>query len=161
MYECEGAKSPHTQLMTEKVATLTDGIDEEEIDMDELDAEGRREIRARTERMVIKPQIDDDDVCTSLYEVVSSSGNIYTVDLDTPGGCTCPDAQYNGAKWCKHRRRVAIEITESDLPAPGKKAEGFDNTLEDVLYDLKRERERYLGQIMNINILIEELEKPE
>jgi len=40
----------------------------------------------------------------------------YVVDLDA-ATCTCPDSEIRGAR-CKHRRRVAIEVTEALVPRP-------------------------------------------
>jgi hypothetical protein len=51
------------------------------------------------------------------YAVESTSGE-YRVDLAS-GDCTCPDHGYRGVR-CKHLRRVAVEITRGDLPAPGR-----------------------------------------
>jgi hypothetical protein len=49
---------------------------------------------------------------------VESSTNEYRVDLTT-SDCTCLDHGYRGAR-CKHLRRVAVEVTRGDLPAPGR-----------------------------------------
>lgn len=47
---------------------------------------------------------------------VDTEGGTYVVDLDGQS-CTCPDHQIRGAR-CKHLRRVAIEVTETRVPAP-------------------------------------------
>lgn len=57
-------------------------------------------------------------LASGCYAVESASGNEYRVDLAT-GDCTCPDHDYRGTR-CKHLRRVAVEITRGDLPAPGR-----------------------------------------
>lgn len=50
---------------------------------------------------------------------VDTDGDTYTVDV--PGHrCTCPDYRFRGTN-CKHRRRVAIEITRGHVPAPGQR----------------------------------------
>jgi len=47
---------------------------------------------------------------------VETDGDTYVVDLDA-GTCTCPDSRRRGAN-CKHRRRVAIEVTTGLVPRP-------------------------------------------
>jgi hypothetical protein len=54
------------------------------------------------------------------YEVQNREGRTYVVDL--PGSdCTCPDHRIRDER-CKHLRRVAIEVTRGQVPAPGKVA---------------------------------------
>lgn len=53
------------------------------------------------------------------YEVWSPSGRVYDVDLDA-GRCTCPDHRFRDVR-CKHLRRVAIEVTLGNVPAPGER----------------------------------------
>ncbi len=53
------------------------------------------------------------------YAVDSQSGATYVVDA-VEGTCTCPDATIRG-ETCKHRRRVALEITSHRVPPPGKR----------------------------------------
>lgn len=55
-----------------------------------------------------------------IYDVDSDSGNSYVVDL-LEGRCSCPDHQIRGER-CKHVRRVALEITVGNVPAPGRRA---------------------------------------
>jgi len=69
--------------------------------------------RARVERMAVRA------VGGGRYDVVSADDNVYSVRLPA-GRCTCPDHQYRGAR-CKHLRRVAIEVTEGRVPAPGER----------------------------------------
>jgi hypothetical protein len=52
-----------------------------------------------------------------LYSVRSESGSSYVADL-LERRCSCPDNTYRGQR-CKHLRRVAIEITQRRVPAPG------------------------------------------
>lgn len=73
-----------------------------------------RSARAWTEPMAVTP------LGSGRYAVESASGNRYVVDIPTHA-CTCPDATIRG-ETCKHRRRVAIEITRGLLPPPGKRA---------------------------------------
>jgi hypothetical protein len=54
------------------------------------------------------------------YAVDSESGNTYTVDLPA-GRCSCPDHAIRGER-CKHLRRVALEVTARQVPAPGQRA---------------------------------------
>jgi hypothetical protein len=50
---------------------------------------------------------------------VETAGGTYVVDPDAHT-CTCPDHQLRGAR-CKHRRRVALEVTAGLVPPPGKR----------------------------------------
>jgi hypothetical protein len=50
---------------------------------------------------------------------VETEGGTYVVDLEAHT-CTCPDHQLRGAR-CKHRRRVALEVTERLVPPPGQR----------------------------------------
>jgi hypothetical protein len=75
------------------------------------DAEGRS-LRARVEPMAVRPLRDR-------RYVVETEGGTYVVDLEA-GTCTCPDHAIRGAR-CKHLRRVAIEVTEGRVPAPGER----------------------------------------
>ncbi|WP_435067819.1 SWIM zinc finger family protein [Haloplanus sp. C73] len=65
--------------------------------------------RARTEPMAVRPLRDG-------RYAVETAGGTYVVDLDART-CTCPDAQLRDAR-CKHRRRVALEVTEGLVPPP-------------------------------------------
>jgi hypothetical protein len=51
--------------------------------------------------------------------VVETAGGTYVVDVERRS-CTCPDHAIRGAR-CKHLRRVAIEVTERLVPAPGER----------------------------------------
>ncbi|WP_336035544.1 SWIM zinc finger family protein [Halobacterium yunchengense] len=72
-----------------------------------------RSRRARREAMRVRKVGD------AAYEVWSPSGHVYDVDLDA-GRCTCPDHRFRGVR-CKHLRRVAIEVTLGNVPAPGER----------------------------------------
>jgi hypothetical protein len=72
-----------------------------------------RAARAWAERMAVRPLPD------GRYAVDSQSGGTYVVDPEA-GSCTCPDSTIRGAT-CKHRRRVAIEVTTGRVPPPGKR----------------------------------------
>lgn len=77
-------------------------------DLRQLDA---RSARAWTEAMTVAP------LGEGRYEVTNASGRTYVVDL--PGSdCSCPDQRIRGER-CKHLRRVAIEVTQRRVPAPG------------------------------------------
>jgi ribosomal protein L37E len=73
-----------------------------------------RAARAWRERMAVSA------LGKGRYTVASQSGATYTVDLPRKY-CTCPDHTMRGER-CKHRRRVAIEITEGRVPQPGFRA---------------------------------------
>jgi len=68
--------------------------------------------RAWTERMDVARREDD------TYAVTTESGHTYRVDL-AEQTCSCPDHRIRGER-CKHRRRVAIEITARRVAPPGK-----------------------------------------
>ena len=65
--------------------------------------------RARTDPMAVRP------LRNGRY-AVETTGGTYVVDLDART-CTCPDAQRRDAR-CKHRRRVALEVTDGLVPPP-------------------------------------------
>ena len=73
-----------------------------------------RAARAWAERMAVR------HLGGPRYAVDSASGATYVVDA-AAGTCTCPDAVIRG-ETCKHRRRVALEITAHRVPPPGKRA---------------------------------------
>jgi hypothetical protein len=50
---------------------------------------------------------------------VETDGGTYVVGLDART-CTCPDHRLRGAR-CKHRRRVAIEVTAEFVPPPDRR----------------------------------------
>jgi hypothetical protein len=72
-----------------------------------------RAARAWTEPMAVR------HLGGARYAVDSHSGATYVVDTDA-GTCTCPDATIRG-ETCKHRRRVALDITAHRVPPPGKR----------------------------------------
>ena len=141
--------------MTLETATPDGGDESENIDMDALSSDERRAFRARSENMVVVPHSSPDGTCVGMYDVHSQSGEEYTVILDHEQGCDCPDTEYNGADPCKHRRRVAMMITETDCPAPGQQIGDYEETLGEVRRELERERERMLGELSTINSLID------
>ncbi|WP_299262857.1 SWIM zinc finger family protein [Halorientalis sp.] len=69
-----------------------------------------RTVRAWTEPMAVTP------LGGGCYRV-ETDDDTYTVDA-SGHRCTCPDYRFRGTN-CKHRRRVAIEITRERVPAPG------------------------------------------
>ena len=144
--------------MAPNTATL-DGSDEsDEIDMDALGGDERRAVRARNESMIIVPQTDADGECIGMYDVHSQSGSHYVVVLDNERGCDCPDTQFNHAENCKHRRRVAMQITETDCPAPGQQIGEYGETLEEVREQLERERKRILDDLESLNGMMDGFE---
>ncbi len=68
-----------------------------------------RSTRARREPMTVHPLRDR-------RYLVDTAGGTYVVALDA-GTCSCPDHELSGAR-CKHLRRVAMSVTDGDLPAP-------------------------------------------
>jgi hypothetical protein len=135
-------------------ATLDGRTESEEIDMDALSSDERRAVRARSESMVVVPQTDAEDVCIGMYDVHSQSGEHYVVVLDNERGCDCPDTQFNHAENCKHRRRTAMQITETDCPAPGEPLGDYGDTLDAVRRRLAEEREALLGELQTVNTLM-------
>jgi hypothetical protein len=68
-----------------------------------------------------------------LYEVSSSSGRAYTVDVEAPA-CTCPDFEYNlptedGMETCKHIRRVLAARGDLVVPARALDVDAIDPLL--------------------------------
>lgn len=51
------------------------------------------------------------------YAVEGESGNSYVVDIDAET-CSCPD-QTKGETFCKHLRRVDLEIRADTVPGQG------------------------------------------
>lgn len=141
--------------MTTEIAALDDGNESEEIDMDALSSDERRAARARSENMVVVPQTDADGECIGMYDVHSQSGSHYVVVIDHERGCDCPDTEYNHAQNCKHRRRVAMSITETDCPAPGQQIGDYGETLEEVRAQLAEERKALLDELSTVNTLMD------
>jgi len=128
-------------------ATLDAGADENSPDMDDLDAGERRAARARRESMIVVPQTDDEGVCIGIYDVYSESGEHYMVVLDQPECCDCPDTEYNHARNCKHRRRVALEINEEGCPAPGQEIGEYADMLDSHREALRDDLETLTGML--------------
>ncbi|WP_225741211.1 SWIM zinc finger family protein [Halorussus halophilus] len=101
-------------------------------DMGSLDM---RSQRARLERMAVTP------LGGGVYDIESQSGHTYSVDL-SGGRCTCPDHVFRQAH-CKHIRRVAMEITEGLLPAPGEKAVACANCGKELFVDENAEEPQF------------------
>lgn len=80
----------------------------------DLDRLPDRAARAWRERMTVAP------LGGGRYIVESESGATYVVSLPE-SRCSCPDHEIQDER-CKHLRRVAIEITEERVPAPGRRA---------------------------------------
>ena len=139
-------------------ATLDVESTDENRDMDTLDADERRAARTRTESMIVVPQTDADDRCIGMYEVFSESGSQYTVDLDRPHGCTCPDTEYRSARNCKHRRRVALEISFAGCPAPDQPIGDYEGRPADLRESLERRREAVRKDLETIDGLLAPLE---
>ncbi len=74
-----------------------------------------RDVRALTECMIVLEDTPAVDGADGMYEVVSSSGSTYTVDLYGLA-CSCPDAQRRDVT-CKHARRVMFATGARPIPA--------------------------------------------
>jgi hypothetical protein len=144
--------------MALETATLDPRTAYETVDMDALTSDERRAVRARTESMVVVPQTTEDGECIGIYDVHSQSGEHYVVVLDQERCCDCPDTEYNYAENCKHRRRVAMTITETACPAPGQQVDGYGETLREVRRQLERERANILGRLETVNTLMDGLD---
>lgn len=139
--------------------TLDGGMETTENNAADLDGGKKRALRARTERMVVIPQIDADGDCIGIYDVHSQSGKTYVVDITQPGRCDCPDMQYNEPEsGCKHRRRVAMMFRETDLPRPGENADDYMAALDRTHAALKRELAELLDHVSVLNDLSEPIE---
>lgn len=79
-----------------------------------------------------------------LYEVDSTSGATYLVDLEA-SRCSCPDHFFRDAR-CKHLRRVAIEITEGRTPPPGQLAVSCTDCGATVFRDETRQDPAYCSR---------------
>lgn len=144
--------------MALETATLDPRTAYENVDMDALTSDERRAVRARTESMVVVPQTTEDGECIGIYDVHSQSGEHYVVVLNQERCCDCPDTEYNHAENCKHRRRVAMTITETACPAPGQQVDGYGETLREVRRQLERERANILGRLETVNTLMDGLD---
>jgi len=129
-------------------------------DVSHLDGEKKRSHKARTEEMVVIPHVDPDGYCIGMYDVLSASGSVYTVDLENQHACECPDEQYNRPEeGCKHRKAVALRIQETPLPAPDDDAAAYFDALGEMLSRLQRRRARLLDQIDVLNSFIDGIEE--
>lgn len=75
-----------------------------------LDAGTRREQRAQSQEMDVALLRQG-----GIYEVTSSSGNVYIIDLLSKS-CSCPDDPPSGG--CKHYRRVRTDLQAGLVPRP-------------------------------------------
>ena len=75
-----------------------------------LDAGTRREQRAQSQEMDVALLRQG-----GIYEVSSSSGNVYIVDILSKS-CSCPDDPPSGG--CKHYRRVRTDLQAGLVPRP-------------------------------------------
>ena len=139
---------------TTVIATLGAGPFAES-EMGELSAKKRRSARARTQQMVVIPQMDPDGECIGMYDVHSlESGEVYTVILDL-SRCSCKDMEFNRPEsGCKHLKRVAIEINETGLPAPGQQAGEYPTSIEEARDLLAIERAEARARIEEIDAMM-------
>lgn len=126
--------------MSRDLTTLADG--ESDVDESTLDGDEKRQCRARTDRMVVIPDLDRWGLCTGLYWV-RTTGGLYRVDVQQQRACDCPDAEYNRPEGgCKHRRRIIMMLNDDDSRLPGPEECGIDyvHDLRDLRDDLVAER---------------------
>jgi hypothetical protein len=124
-------------------------------DDNSTDSASRRE-KARTEEMVVIPEMTTDGFATGLYDVHSGSGSAYTVDLDAVIPCDCPDMEYNSPEnGCKHSQRVQIMVDETPLPAPDEPAEDYLAALADARDNLLDSLEFHDERVATLNYLVE------
>jgi hypothetical protein len=127
-------------------------------EIDALTGAKRRSMRARIQQMVVIPQVDPNGNCIGLYDVHSlESGEVYTVVLDL-SQCSCEDMQYNDPDGgCKHIKRVAMAITETDLPAPGKQIGEYPTSIDAARQQLAVERAEARARIEEIDAVMDPL----
>jgi hypothetical protein len=77
-------------------------------------ADGQRDLEARGQRARDMAAAVE-HLGGPLYDV-HRDGDEYRVDLEA-GRCECPDHEYRGAR-CKYLRRVAIAVTDDEVPPP-------------------------------------------
>lgn len=86
----------------------------ENVEYGGLDADGRREYRARTETMFVVPEVDGEGRCIGMYRLFSQSGGEYRLAESGDGlRCDCPDDNMA----CKHVRRVHNLLEGTLLPS--------------------------------------------
>lgn len=71
-----------------------------------------RKSRGKTQKIYMVDNSNIDDL-TKTYDVMGTSGNIYTVTVSNKPTCTCPDFMSRG-KRCKHIYFVLIRIMKVD-----------------------------------------------
>lgn len=96
-------------------------------------AHAQRYQRAEEEWMIVVPVVDAEGVATGLYDVFTSSGSRYHVDLRSRGACDCPDTVHRDPIACKHWIRVLLLIARTDMPAEG---EPVPEMVVEILADL-------------------------
>jgi hypothetical protein len=79
-----------------------------------------RKVRGKTQQifLILTHEIID-DILERKYDVMGTTGNVYTVTIATVPSCTCPDNK-NRCNRCKHiyfvlTRIMIVEKTEEDL----------------------------------------------
>jgi len=85
----------------------------------------KRDIRALTEPMTTMTNVDG--IEPPEYEVTSSSGSCYVVDIDAET-CTCPDHEYRNAR-CKHIRRCEFATGRRAIPGYAAQSDSIDDQL--------------------------------
>lgn len=86
----------------------------ESIDTDRA-AAAVRDVRALTQQLTVRDDIDRARHAEDLFIVASHDGGSYLVDL-REGVCECADNTYRGVR-CKHLRRVDFATSERAIPA--------------------------------------------
>lgn len=147
-----------TETDATTVVTTLDAGPFAESEIDELSEKKRRSARARTQQMVVIPQVDPNGECIGMYDVHSlESEKVYTVVLDL-SDCSCKDMEFNRPEGgCKHLKRVAIGITETGLPAPDQKAGEYPTSIEAARQHLANERAEARARIEEIDAVMDPL----
>lgn len=103
----------------------------------------KRTHRAVEEAMTVVPHGGG----SSMFDVSSSSGKMYTVSLHDPLGCNCPDWIHRGDdlgdSGCKHIRRVRLAVGIDPIPV---------ELLDEVDHCLQNNRKKFGAEPGTISI---------
>lgn len=144
----------YNRIMAQMIPTRL--TEEEPPDMNDLGPAERRAVRARTERMVVVPEVGSNETAIGLYTVHTESTATYTVELGEIGDCDCPDAIHRDPDGgCKHYRRVRMLVETTPLPGPGEPAADYAAALAETHRDLERELSATLSTVRTLTVLAE------
>lgn len=132
--------------------------DADELSLDNLSGSERRSVRSAAERMLVLPDTDEDNVATGLYDVLSTSGNVYRTDPEAGAG-ECPDQQHREPEGgCKHLRRVKMMLARTPLPERGESADDYDGWLEQEIDAINGDLEALAAEMNDCHRLLVTLE---